>query len=407
MRNLHKLYYKDYYCGVDFAELDSDTSKNAIESSNELLTRPLPGNFLLDAGNHLGDGIYSFELEVLYPGLITGVGIQHQASVEGEFKLGLHFDYTTGLPVVYGSSVKGVLKSYFKDCISDLAKKCELDSDRLVDDIFEGKHYSDKEKTKSVYDRDVFFDAIISSPNKDRQILASDTIAPHGGESHDNPFVNPTPISFIKIASGVSLKFRFRLVDTKDDKGKTIFSKYDKCISFIDILTTFGIGAKTNVGYGQLKQTEATSNFLRKLMDNVTGERNLQVFGELIDAGKNHMNNGRIDEAIECFDQAENHANATCILTPENETVIRELKLKASLAKNQALDSTYDTYAEWIARVQTIGALLGNTKKWIKEGKAVDKEALSAKLAELREKVDKKELRKFEKGCYDLEKLIS
>lgn len=396
MRNLHKLYYKDYYSGVDFAELDSDESKNAIERSNELLTRPLPGNYLLDAGNHLGDDIYSFDLEVLYPGLITGIGIQHQTSVEGEFKLGLHFDYTTGLPVVYGSSVKGVLKFYFKDCLSERAKKGELDSDRLIDDIFEGKHYSDKEKTKSVYDRDVFFDAIISSPNKDRQILASDTIAPHGGESHDNPLVNPTPISFIKIASGVSLKFRFRLVDTKDDKGNTVFSKYDKCISFIDILTAFGIGAKTNVGYGQLKLTDATLDF-----------RNLLVFSELIDAGKNHMNNSRLDEAIECFDQAENHANATCILTPENEMIIRELKLKASLAKNQALDSTYDTYAEWIARVQTIGALLGNTKKWIKEGKAVDKEALSAKVAELREKVDKKELRKFEKGCYDLEKLIS
>lgn len=56
----------------------------------------------------------SFTLSVCYPGLVTGVGIGHEAKIEEEFKLGIHLDYTTGLPVIYGSSVKGVLRSAFE-----------------------------------------------------------------------------------------------------------------------------------------------------------------------------------------------------------------------------------------------------------------------------------------------------
>lgn len=66
-----------------------------------------------------------FSLSTYYPGLITGIGMQHQTTLswtiteEGktitipELKLGMAFDYATGLPIIPGSSLKGVLRELF------------------------------------------------------------------------------------------------------------------------------------------------------------------------------------------------------------------------------------------------------------------------------------------------------
>lgn len=257
MRNLHKLYYKDYFTKVDFKKsLDSNLNEKAVLESNRLLTSAvsmsdIPGDELEGYAND------EFKLQVRYPGLVTGIGIRHEASVKGEFKLGMHFDYTTGLPVIYGSSVKGVLRAYFKD----IYEKEGVDVDALIADIFNGKDYSDRNtklenrKSKPMYERDVFFDAIIVKPNQSGKILESDALAPHGGDKHDDPFAEPTPIPFVKIASGVTMRFRFRLHNTIDG-NKVIMTVEDKLKIFRNILTTFGIGAKTNVGYGQLTQCQ-------------------------------------------------------------------------------------------------------------------------------------------------------
>lgn len=209
------------------------------------------------------DGVNRFTLQISYPGLVTGVGIKHEAKIEGEFKLGVHFDWTHGMPVVYGSSVKGVLRSAFKDGYVDanLVKNAnekdglkndekvpewvgdETNKKAIIDDIFEGKG-------KSIYDRDIFFDAVIVNADSKGRILASDSITPHGGENHDNPLKNPTPLTFMKIASGCTMEFRFKLVPSVIN-GKT-FTAAQKRTLFEEILKTVGVGAKTNVGYGQL-----------------------------------------------------------------------------------------------------------------------------------------------------------
>jgi len=94
---------------------------------------------------------------------------------------------------------------------------------------------------KSIYDRDIFFDAVITAPDKKGRILCSDSITPHG----DNPLKNPTPITFVKIAPGCKLEFRFKLAGNIEERKL-------KLDLFKEILTTIGVGAKTNVGYGQL-----------------------------------------------------------------------------------------------------------------------------------------------------------
>ena len=60
MRNLHKLYYKDYFSGVDFANLDSDKSKRAVLVANRNLTDKVTVKDLIVPD--LGGDIDSIEL---------------------------------------------------------------------------------------------------------------------------------------------------------------------------------------------------------------------------------------------------------------------------------------------------------------------------------------------------------
>ena len=256
MRNLGKFYYKDYFEGLDFSYLTSgenapDSIVKEIKKRNAVLCTqdyksfdsPIKKNSQVNA---------KFQLKIAYPGLVTGIGINHEAKIEGEFKLGVHFDYTWGMPVVYGSSVKGVLRAYFEDFYQeDQAKPRSKD---LFDDIFEGRDVAKehqlkdcKKYYKSIYNRDIFFDAVIVRADKKGRILCSDSITPHG----DNPLKNPTPLTFLKIAPGCTMEFRFKLVDSEIDGEK--FTADQKKALFEEIIQTVGIGAKTNVGYGQFQ----------------------------------------------------------------------------------------------------------------------------------------------------------
>ena len=247
MKNLKEFYYKDYFGEINFSyllEKDAKAEKkiaNGIKSKNKKLCdekfdEKIPKPELVNS---------CILTKVCYPGLVTGVGIGHEASIEGEFKLGMHFDHTYGQPIIYGSSVKGVLRHYFKECYSGT----EEEANELIKDIFGSD--DPRDGGKSLYDRDIFFDAVIVKGDKNGHILAPDSITPHTG----GPLKNPIPITFVKIASGCTLEFRFRLVDSVI--GDKTFTAEEKKKLFAEILTTFGVGAKTNVGYGQLVEVKS------------------------------------------------------------------------------------------------------------------------------------------------------
>lgn len=266
LHNLHKFYYRDYFDGIKFSPQGKALSK--IKGRNNHFLQECNQEYLsealkvFDSINHNSAEPYvtSFILEVCYPGLVTGIGINHEAKVEGEFKLGIHLDYTTGLPIIYGSSVKGVLRSAFqeddlldvlprlvppklKEELKPVINKMKgIPLKELADAIFGD---DDDRDSRSVYERDVFFDAIVFDTNSSGRFLAVDSITPHG----NNPFKNPIPLTFVRIASGCKIQFRFRL--TGDDE-KPLTAK-DKITLFKAILIAFGIGAKTNVGYGRLE----------------------------------------------------------------------------------------------------------------------------------------------------------
>ena len=187
---------------------------------------------------------------------ISDVDIQNKIFKEvtfikenNDFQMGFYFDWTTGLPVLPGSTVKGVLRDVFplrekndekKIAKSNyLAEKLNTDKsltlisiEKLENSIFEDKG-------------DVFYDAYVI-PEKNVKIFEEDYITPH-----PSPFSDPTPLRFLKIAPGVTFKFQFKFKESKIDDSIKITPK-DKKELFEKILLDFGIGAKRNTGYGVL-----------------------------------------------------------------------------------------------------------------------------------------------------------
>lgn len=247
-RNLGKLFYKDYYNGVDFSYAlrgndPSFGSKENIERVNQaLLGSRLPSpeemDRLIGPIRTMADGA-TFRLKVVYPGLVTGIGLVHDSKkLDGAFNLGMHFNYTYGVPVIYGSSIKGILRSYFTAFYEGQEKE------RMLADIFDGENNG---KAKPQKERDVFFDAVLVSGDASGRIFETDAITPH----REGPLNEPNPVTFLKIAAGATIEFFFRLTDS--EVNGEILNKKDKLELFRKILMRVGAGAKTNVGYGQFE----------------------------------------------------------------------------------------------------------------------------------------------------------
>lgn len=110
---------------------------------------------------------------------------------------------------------------------------------KLENDIFENEN----KKNGQV---DVFFDAVVKQGDKNRHILGFDYITPHG----DDLTKDPVPVKILKVLPNVVFEFAFKLKDSTID-NVTITADKKKSL-FISLLKHFGIGAKTNVGYGVL-----------------------------------------------------------------------------------------------------------------------------------------------------------
>lgn len=248
--NIGWLYYKDYYHGLEFKPgQEKDVFKDVIEEKNKAITSRRLSQYReeVKALEMDFDTLQSFELETQYPGLVTGLGTTHETGYEGEYKLGFHFDHTTGLPIIPGSSVKGVLRSAFKksdDYIKYLIQNLPKLESPIPDISALEKEIFDGEGLKP-YQRDVFLDAvIISSKNKEGKFIADDFITPHGNK--EKIFRDPIPLQFLKILPQVVFRFQFRLSDG-------LLTAVEKRNLFEQILKDLGIGAKTNVGYGKFK----------------------------------------------------------------------------------------------------------------------------------------------------------
>ncbi len=254
--NIGLLFNKHYFKNLNFrGQFDNSTNQEELKRLNKILLASIFNDANIP---EIGGNLDNFKLTTTYPGLFTGSGYAHESSVVGEFKLGFFFDYTSGMPCIAGSSVKGVVhsvfpckkedreiqdskKEYLRDILAEINSKLKkIDISKLEENLF------NNEKA-SVYEKDIFFDAFpISQKGK---FLGNDYITPH-----KDALKNPIPLQFLKVMPQVEFQFNFKLNDATID-GIEISTK-EKESFFRKILLDFGIGAKTNVGYGQLEESE-------------------------------------------------------------------------------------------------------------------------------------------------------
>ncbi|MCM1363947.1 MAG: type III-B CRISPR module RAMP protein Cmr6 [Faecalibacterium sp.] len=242
MENLQLLFYKTLY-----KELKCQEDGKLVISDIEYKTRRLlQSKFYEDDYQKLDDILKAdvFYMKTQYPGLLTGSGYAHGTSADGETKIGFSFDYVTGQPYIPGSSVKGVLKNYFK--VPQIFNAFSGEDNQLD----EGQL---KALTKTLFDEGgiSFLDAVILHGNKDGYVMGEDYITPHS-----DPMKNPTPLKFIKVLPDVVFEFRFIFNTAKIDNE--IITKEKLIKIFVEILSAFGVGAKTNVGYGVLNHIADT-----------------------------------------------------------------------------------------------------------------------------------------------------
>jgi CRISPR-associated protein Cmr6 len=301
--NLKYFYYNTYFDGLDLRQHPKkseqrkradEINEKAFREKNATLCAPIQQ--LKQVDNRLG--LSSVHLTVQNPGLIPGVGYPHEIGYPQEFMLGFSFDHTSGLPVLPGHSVKGVLRSPFpqlefgaetpwqwntpstiqrskaKFIVQTLLKLpappanlAGLPADnhlywvhRLELAIFEGISIVVAEKPQAkllpMSKRDTFFEAQPSGYddhiNPDHRLLGRDAITPHGKDQTKNPI----PLPFVKVMPGVVFSLGFRLSDTTVD-GITVTIAH-KLALFTILLEKLGAGAKTNTGYGRFATREKT-----------------------------------------------------------------------------------------------------------------------------------------------------
>lgn len=247
-----------FYHSVGIPKFNTDDVKAAISVNG-------------DVAKVLRAADYSVvNMRVQAPGLLIGSGLAHGLpDSEEDVKTGLQFDYTSGLPVIPGSSVKGVIRSAFPTIKEDKEQSYEADAEKLnyikslIADIpeFSSLVLEDNdilELGNQMFNHgDIFADALLvgygtrmKQHGPVKQVLTEDYITPHTG----GPLAQPIPIKIVKVAPGVTFAFCFKFNATKiGDKEVTAEMKESLCTA---ILQDLGIGAKTNVGYGVLKRID-------------------------------------------------------------------------------------------------------------------------------------------------------
>lgn len=208
-------------------------------------------------------------MKTMYPGLLAGLGMSHNSGLadtsgdhpQTELQMGFSFDAVTGLPVIPGSTIKGILRSafirnpaYVQMLLEEITgkeysiKKCK----QLETEIFGTRHPYDpvkKDISSDTYKgKDVFLDAFPVKADAKNKLMGIDFITPHiADHAAYQGLTEPNPNAMLKVMPGVVFQFRFLLTDS------TILNQAQKKKLFTQILTDFGAGAKTNTGYGRLE----------------------------------------------------------------------------------------------------------------------------------------------------------
>lgn len=275
--NMHHYFNLGYYDFLDkpkdlneiLADVDRDY-QTIFNEKHQAITKydysEIKTTWLEDVSSHVLEGT------VQYPGLIMGVGNAHSLGTKGEIVMGFSFDYVTGLPYLPGSSLKGILKDKFQygEYILDLLKNINGLKVDLPTDEIEKEFYISNVVKAIIQDmfgdeyapgKDIFMDSYVQLHDNSKEMLKMDYLAPHKQDKDAKSLFEVNILTMLRVAPKTKIKLNFILrqsnITVKTKEGNVILSDYafspeHKLELFKQILTDFGIGAKTNVGYGNL-----------------------------------------------------------------------------------------------------------------------------------------------------------
>lgn len=284
--NMGLLFYKHIYseAAINSRVMEDTTDGFALKFDIPNEVKPTPFDIFYSALCNYTTAGYTqienpaaaqrFTLYTTYPGLLTGSGYMHETKAAGDFKIGYFFDHTTGQPLLPGSSVKGCLRSLFETDVDGNGKrytgaKSVAAIQFIVGELLQSNANTEEVKIAAAHlktideaglkqivagifgddetpGKDIFFDAVLNiAACGNRKIMGTDFLTPH-----ENELKNPKPLQFMKVLPQVAFEFRFRFVDNGLLTAKV------KEAFFKQLLLVTGIGAKTNVGYGQFKETK-------------------------------------------------------------------------------------------------------------------------------------------------------
>lgn len=258
--NTHYLFNEKYFEGIG-----NDTRK--MQGHISALNTTLVGMTYKETDQVIPTiGYHCLLFSVLYPGVLLGLGSPHELAkdyggTDDDIKTGFTMDYVTGLPIIPGTTVKGTLRSVFKkperkdyknDAVWDERLSAYGERQEYLKDIMKeiagtgDVDIADLEQELFVNGRDIFPDAYPVKADEKERLYGIDFITPH-----KDPISNPNLIRILKVMPGVQYLFRFRLSSSENFSFLTADVK-EKLYS--RILEDFGIGAKTNVGFGMLQK---------------------------------------------------------------------------------------------------------------------------------------------------------
>lgn len=249
MRNLNLLFNKLYFQDIMYDEKEDKITAGSVADNNDLLFSSKFKSYKKDEEHDfipcpIKDA-KKIRLKTTYPGLLAGVGYPHDAmNNDDAIKMGFSFDYTSGQPYIPGSTFKGVLRSAFRNQPKAV---CEIMNAVLKDRTFTTDNVARLED-ELFEDGDIFLDAVVTKGDANGRLVGGDFITPH-----PDVIKNPGPIiHMLRILPGVTFEFRF----VSRAKTTSELTAEEKTTLYKALLMIFGIGAKTNLGYGKLVEPQ-------------------------------------------------------------------------------------------------------------------------------------------------------
>lgn len=249
--NLNYLFYRKYFDSLtdDNAAKADDINKAIVNAKTKEVEKENPFS-------------QTFCMKTTYPGLLLGIGNPHDAAAYFQntdaIKMGFTLDYVTGLPVIPGSTVKGILRSAFSrypeyviEKLAEVTGNVEW-SKMSVEELkkIENNIFGNNEET-NIAVQDVFLEAIPVRATDKKRILGEDFVTSHRGSRKElDGLVEPNPVRMLKVLPEVWFEFRFICQPTK--VGNYSLDWKIKKALYAGILEDLGVGAKTNTGYGNM-----------------------------------------------------------------------------------------------------------------------------------------------------------